>query len=260
MNKRTRTLIFLNIIAFFAMLTLNYLSNSLPLNGKNPGQLSDQWPNFFVPAGQTFAIWGVIYTLLIIWVVSQVIALFRDKSKEIIFPNINQIGYLFLLTCVFNMAWLFAWHWEQLILSLVFMISLFVSLFLLNEKIRSGRQKLNSQQKFSHATFLIYQGWISIALIANVTAILVNYQWSGWGIAPQMWATIMIVIGTGIASFMVFSRNQIFHGLVVIWALYGIYIKKNALNDAETVKMTAVICMFALAIAVSLRVKRWWSY
>jgi translocator protein len=260
MIKNAKSLISLNIIAFIAMLTLNFLSNSLPLNGKNPAQLSDQWPNFFVPAGLTFAIWGIIYTLLIVWIVVQIISFFRDKSKEIIFPNIQQIGYLFLLTCFFNMAWLFAWHWEQLILSLILMIGLFVSLLLLNEKIRSGRQKLNNQQKFSHATFTIYQGWISIALIANVTAILVNYQWSGWGIAPQMWATIMIVIGTLIAAFMVFSRNQIFHGLVVIWALYGIYFKRNALNDAETVKMTAIVCIFALAIVVSLRVKRWWSY
>jgi hypothetical protein len=242
------------------MLTLNFLSNSLPLNGKNPGQLSDQWPNFFVPAGLTFSIWGIIYTLMIIWVVAQIIALFKYKSKAIIFPNINQIGYSFLLTCFFNMAWLFAWHWEQLVLSLLLMIGLFVSLLFLNEKIKSGRQKLNSQQKFSHATFTIYQGWISIALIANVTALLVNYQWSGWGIAPQMWAVIMIIIGTLVASFMVFSRNQIFHGLVVIWALFGIYLKRNALNDAESVKNTAIVCMIALAIAVSLRAKKWLSY
>jgi hypothetical protein len=158
MNKHTKTLIFINIIAFIAMVTLNFLSNSLPLNGKTPGQLSDQWVNFFVPAGLTFSIWGIIYTLMIIWVVAQIIALFNEKSKGIIYPNINQIGYSFLLTCVFNMAWLFAWHWEQLILSLVLMIGLFVSLLILNENIKSGRQKLNSQQKFSHATFTIYQG------------------------------------------------------------------------------------------------------
>jgi hypothetical protein len=97
-------------------------------------------------------------------------------------------------------------------------------------------------------------------LIANVTAVLVNYQWSGWGISPQMWATIMIVIGTLVASHMIFSRNQIFHGLVVIWALFGIYYKRNALNDAETVEITAIACMVALAIVVSLRLKRWWSY
>jgi translocator protein len=260
MKKNTQTLLVLNVLGLIAVIVLNYLSNSLPLNGRTPAQLSDLYPNYFVPAGLTFSIWGIIYSLIIGWGIMQIIALFNEKIRLRVEPAVQQIGYLFLFTCFFNMAWLFAWHWEQLVLSVVLMFGLFVSLILLNEKTAAGREKLNGRQKTLHATFTIYQGWISIALIANVTALLVGKNWQGWGIAPEMWATILIIIGTLVAIYMVFSRNQIFHGLVVIWALFGIYFKRNALNDAEMVKIAAIAGMIALLIAVAFRTKRWLSY
>lgn len=49
---------FLNLVLFAGMVVMNYLANALPLNGKTTGELSDAWPNLFVPAGLTFSIWG----------------------------------------------------------------------------------------------------------------------------------------------------------------------------------------------------------
>lgn len=79
MKNQTNTLIAANTLGFAAVLAVNYLANSLPLNGKNTGELSDLYPNLFVPAGLTFAIWGVIYTWLLALVVWQVAALFSAR-------------------------------------------------------------------------------------------------------------------------------------------------------------------------------------
>ena len=56
---------FLNLIGLVMVLTVNALANILPINGYNTGQVSGFYPNYFVPAGFTFAIWGIIYLLLI---------------------------------------------------------------------------------------------------------------------------------------------------------------------------------------------------
>ena len=53
-----------NLIAVVLTVIINALSAALPLNGLNPGQISDAIPNLFVPAGITFSIWSVIYVLL----------------------------------------------------------------------------------------------------------------------------------------------------------------------------------------------------
>ena len=51
-----------NVIAFVLTLIVNSLANILPLNGKTTGELSDAYPNLFVPAGYVFAIWFAIGT------------------------------------------------------------------------------------------------------------------------------------------------------------------------------------------------------
>ena len=57
---------YINVVLFAGMLVMNYLANALPINGKTTGELSDSFPNLFVPAGLTFSIWGVIYILVIL--------------------------------------------------------------------------------------------------------------------------------------------------------------------------------------------------
>jgi hypothetical protein len=74
-------LVILNLIGIIGALVVNALANILPINGKNTGQLSDQYPNLFVPAGITFAIWGVIYILLIIFIIYQFVILAGEKDK-----------------------------------------------------------------------------------------------------------------------------------------------------------------------------------
>jgi len=59
--------IFLKIfvaITYLGMIVVNALSNILPINGNNTGQVSNAYPNLFAPAALTFSIWGVIYFLL----------------------------------------------------------------------------------------------------------------------------------------------------------------------------------------------------
>ena len=61
----------LNVLGFALVLTLNTLANALPINGMNTGEVSALYPNLFVPAGFTFSIWGIIYLLLLGFVIFQ---------------------------------------------------------------------------------------------------------------------------------------------------------------------------------------------
>ena len=104
-----------NLVAFIGVVVVNALAVTLPLNGRSTGELSDAYPNLFVPAGLTFSIWGVIYLLLGIYAVYQLV-----KHK----PYVDRIGWLFVLSSVANMAWIFAWHYELVLLSFAVMLAL----------------------------------------------------------------------------------------------------------------------------------------
>jgi hypothetical protein len=260
---KARFFIIINTISLIAVLIINYLSNSLPLNGKTPGQLSDEYVNLFVPSGATFAIWGVIYTWLIIFAVYQVVALFSERILQKIENLMLNIGWLFTISCGLNIAWIFAWHWQYLIISLVVMVLLFITLLYLNRAIQFGKYRATNTEKWIALTpFGIYWGWISVALIANTTAVLVAYQWTGFGMAQQWWAITMIITGALIACAVVYYTNHIFYGLAVVWALYGIHNKRVAIGD-EISLLVAQVALSALVIVfgfVIFRSRKWFNF
>jgi hypothetical protein len=260
MSYTNRVLV--NLTAFIAVLVVNYLSNALPLNGKTPGELSDDYPNLFVPAGLTFSIWGIIYLCLLAWNVLQIVGLFSTSLRAKIEPALQKSSWLFPATCALNIAWIFAWHWHFVALSVLVMIGLLWTLLLLNIRAGTGRSAADGLEKWvAHAGFGLYQGWITVALIANVTALLVSQGFAG-GAAAQFWAAGMVLIGGALATWMVLKTNNIFHGVAVAWALYGIYLKRDAAGDAAsmTVAWTAVALLVVVLVAVSLRIRAWVRY
>src|SRR4030043_924469 len=100
----------LNAIGFLGTVIVNGLANALPINNKATGELSDQYPNLFVPAGLTFSIWGLIYIRLAIFVIYHLVVTIR-KDTEGLFP-IERIGLVFFISSIFNIGWIFAWHYE----------------------------------------------------------------------------------------------------------------------------------------------------
>jgi benzodiazapine receptor len=263
MKASTRSLILVNTIAFLGVLVINYLANALPLNGKNTGELSDQYPNLFTPAGLTFSIWGVIYIWLLVFMGFQWVALFRKSLAIRVEPIVDKIGWYFAATCLFNAAWMFAWHWEQLALSVLIMLGFLLTLLRLNESIGAGHKKVNSLEKrIAHWPFGIYQGWITVATIANVTAFLVGNNWHGGGISEAVWAVLLIVTGAAVAVYMLFRQNNLGHGLAVAWALYGIYLKRSPATEAgsEMVAMAAMGTMVLVLVVTGMRWRRWTAY
>lgn len=222
---------YLNLLLFAGMVVMNYLANALPLNGKTTGELSDAYPNLFVPAGVTFSIWGVIYLLLVTYCVIQ----FTTSHQAVI----SRIGWLFGLSCIFNALWIVAWHYERLPLSLILMLGLLVSLIWINVFIR------DLPAGFIKAAFGIYLGWICIATIANVTALLVNYGWNGLGISGETWTIIMIAVGALLVSLTIWRLDNPFIGLSVVWAFAGIMIKRQA--DYRIILVTAAIAAAVVA-------------
>jgi len=227
---------YINILFFAVMIVMNYLANALPLNGKTTGALSDSFPNLFVPAGITFSIWGVIYLLLLVFCVVQ----FTTPDQAVI----SRIGWLFAVTCIFNAIWIVTWHYGRLPLSVFIMLGLLVSLIWINIIVKDLPYGLIK------AAFGIYLGWICIATIANVTALLVTYNWSGFGLSEETWTIIMIIIGALITSLALWRLDNPFIGLSVVWAFAGIMIKRQV--DYRTIFIVAAVAIGVVALMLLL--------
>jgi hypothetical protein len=239
---------FLNLFSLILVLVVNFLANYLPLNGYNTGELSDIYPNLFVPAGLTFSIWGVIYLLLTVFIISQFI---KFKNLEVMKEEIlNKIGYLFFITSLANAAWIFAWHYLFVFLSLIVMLVLLVSLIIIYRRLDIGIKKYSNKLYYIFILpFSVYLGWITIATLANITALLVDINLYGGFINPIFWTIFVLIIGLIITLYTLLKRNDIAYSLVVVWAYIGIILKRY-FQASEPIMSIVFTAIFSIVIII----------
>ena len=254
MQKNTSaTLRYANILLFILTVIVNSIAGSTTLiGGRDTATVSNNNPTLITPAGYVFSIWGIIYILLGAFVVYQ--ALPRERGSD----YHRKIGWLFVLSSLVNIAWIFVWQFESLILSVVLIFALLLSLIAIYLRLNIGRSKVKTSERLAvHLPFSVYLGWITIASIADVAVTLTAYSWDGFGISPETWAIIVVAVALVITMLMLGIRKDVAYALVVIWALVGIGVNQTNPNVVLTTQIGAIVLAVAtLAIVVLLVVKR----
>ena len=244
----------INVVVFLVTVAVNALAGSTELlNGKTSGEISDLYPTLVTPAGYTFSIWGLIYTLLLVFIVYQVLPRNREQSF------LGQVSFLFALSGIFNTLWLFLWHYEIIGFSVILMFTLLATLIAIYLRLDVGRASVPLREKVCvHMPFSVYLGWITVASIANVAVALTAVGWDGAGIEPVTWAMLVIAVAVLITLIVIATRKDAAYSLVIAWALAGIMAKQI---ENQTVVLTAevsiaIVLIAIVAMAVASRVKR----
>jgi benzodiazapine receptor len=250
-KSTTNLLRFGNVIAFVLTLGVNGLAGTTVLNGRTTAQVSDLYANPFTPAGYVFAIWGIIYALLLVFAIYQ--ALPKQKDK----PFQNQISALFILSSIFNVVWLFLWQYDYITVSVVLMFALLATLTAIYLRLRIGKSSVPLKDKLCvHLPFSVYLGWITVASIANVAAALVSVRWNGFGLSAETWAIAAMSIALIVTLIVIAARKDVAYSLVVMWALAGIAVKQSTHPNIVAVAEVA-IAVILIASALSIAVGRW---
>lgn len=240
----------MSILGLAFMLTLNAMAVILPLNGYQTGELSDIYPNLFVPAGVTFSIWGLLYVCLIGFVVFSVII---DRNHTNRHENaLKQITPLFFVSCMLNGIWIVCWHYLLILPSLVVMVGLLLTLMVLYNRLQDRDYTTLLERFFMKGTMSLYFGWITVALIANVAA-----YWSSIGAScfalPEATCTIIVMV-TALVLGLYFSvvRKDVLYSAVILWAYLGIYIKHTGFYQGAypNIVTTSQIGMALLALGI----------
>jgi benzodiazapine receptor len=232
-----------NLFSVILALTVNILASALPLNGQNTGEISNSFQVYFVPAGYVFAIWGVIYIGWIAFVIYQ----FLPAQKES--PRLHNLGYLFALSGVFNAAWLFCWHYNQFGLSVLVILMLLGLLIASYLKLNVGRTSVSAAVKWCvDIPFSVYLGWIKVATVANVSEYLYLIGWNGFGLMPQVWAVIMLVVASLLGMLMTMTRRDAGYLFVLVWSFVGIGVKQSI--TPLVANSAWVLALVALGLAI----------
>jgi translocator protein len=117
-----------------------------------------------------------------------------------------------------------------------------------------GRRQLSTGDRWTILVpFSIYLGWVSVATVANVTQLLAHLNWGGWGISPEVWAFIMLIVAAGIAGLMAVRHASLAYLGVFVWAYIGIAVEHWG---TPIVAVTAAVLAALIAVGLLLSIPR----
>ena len=240
------------LLALLAMLTVNALSSILPINGVTPKEVSDRYPNLFVPAPLAFAIWGVIYTLVIAYTLYH-FGLFRRRGEHVNPTLLNRTAIVFTISSILNLSWIIAWHYGQLVVSFL-LLALFLIAMIEMRLIIQSQEPLSATEKwFVRLPFSVYFGWITIATIAGAVALLVGSGFGGLGLSEAVWTILILLVGAAIGIATALRFSDIPYLLVFVWAYSNIlsnHLSPGGFGGQYTGVITTLILLLTAFVAV----------
>ena len=256
-------------IALVGTIIINILANTLPIGNFNTGQISAMYPTLITPPGITFGIWGVIYAMLIVFVVMQ---FFRGTAEDY-----GTFSSYFILSCLFNTVWIFAWHSQMIVLATLAIAALFVVLIKL--------YTLTRESTFvARTTFSIYYAWITIATMIALF-VLVKTLAGGAPITPiegrtygfsdaysgiilysgepeivsyvtnleYVFATLAVIAVAAITIWHFTKFHDYFYVLTIGWAVGGIMVRQLTSVTPPTYMLIAAVLAISAILYVVLK-------
>ncbi|MEC0183601.1 tryptophan-rich sensory protein [Paenibacillus peoriae] len=230
-----------NILAFIAVIVVNILASTLPIGDRSTAAVSNMYPTLTTPAGYAFSIWSLIYLLLACFVVYQATPTGQAKT------SVQSIGIFFILSCLFNIIWIFLWQYIYVELCVIVMILYLLSLSVVYVRTRTP-QPTRGEMWFVKLPFSLNLGWVSVATMIIIAVALKKNEWSGWRLHETTWAIILLLIGTALAIIVSFPYRDSIYPLVFVWAYVAIAIEHP---DHEKIRLAAwilaaIILVYAL--------------
>lgn len=207
------------------------------------------------PGTGAFQIWGLIYLGLVAYAVWQFLPAQKTAERH------RRLGYPIAWSLVLNAAWILSIQFDQLWLSVPVIVALLVSLVVAFRITATTKPANVVDALVTDGTVGLYLGWVAVATAANITALLVAAGFDGFGIAPDLWAMVVVavagLVGLAVA---VSSRGRIAPALSLGWGLAWIAQARLAGTPASTptavVAIIAVVAVVAVTVVVRLRSTR----
>ena len=165
--------------------------------------------------------------------------------------NLAEIALWFVLSCVANAGWIFAWHYQQIVVSAILMAGLMYCLGrILSLTADTGDTCCGLISL--ELPFGLYAGWITVATVANIAVLLTDLGWNGFGV-PVVWMIVTLLAAVGIFLAVTQKIRNIAYPAAVIWGFVGILVRYlpdftiDTHNDAMWIVFALGLCLLVLA-------------
>lgn len=234
-----------NILSLLFALIANFLIGAQLLNLPAIDDISDKYASYLTPAGYAFAIWSLIYVLLVAFAVYQARDIVRPRSENDL-PL--KVGPWFIIASICNGLWTFVFVSEMIGLSVVILLCLTASLYILLWRLRVAVDDPPLKTiAFIWWPLMIYTGWVSVASIVNIASWLESRQIT----LTTLYANIILIGLAIILLALLIKRNVRELLLACAWGVAAIGVQQMQTGGNQSVANTALIIAVLLVVAVA---------
>ena len=213
-----------------------------PLLSSFSGNDNQRKDALITPAGYTFAIWGVITLLSLIYGIFQIFPNQKNEQLHL------KIAPRLIATYLFFSLWLFSAQGYWLVATVIIFVAMFLNLRIVFESILQQKGKLSSMEKvILEGQIGLYFGWSSIAIFANIAAALKFYGLSDLGISGTIWQSLILCCGLANTIYCLHkTKANYFYGGTIIWAFVGIFFGLRGESDTVFLQIVTIsaLCAF----------------
>jgi hypothetical protein len=204
------------------------------------------------PGGPAFAIWTPIYAGLVLYAIWQLLPAQKSDARQ------RRLGYPIAASLLLNAAWILSVQFDLLGLSvpiIVLLLAVLVWTFLI---ILRSRPRTLVETVLVDGTMGLYLGWVCVATAANITAVLVDAGFNGFGLAADLWAVVVIAVAGLVGVLLaVVGQGRLAPTLALCWGLSWVAVARltGDLLSTPTAIAAIVATVVVLAVTVVLRIR-----
>uniref|UniRef100_A0A7S1DA20 Uncharacterized protein n=1 Tax=Cyclophora tenuis TaxID=216820 RepID=A0A7S1DA20_CYCTE len=258
---------YLNIFSYLLNVLVTYGFGTWFLtNVPSTTDLAAKYQTIITPIGWAFSIWGIIFLSQgIFTVVQAVVPSYRSSALVQ-----KGIGYSYCVVCVAQAMWSVLFGYEQIVASLLAMITILCYLLRIvyeQYKIRVDNEEDSSKKPLDFwlliFPFSIHAGWITVASLLNISVVLVRFHVpSNIQLAVAIATIVILYIATAVHLRSPDEPNYVIP-TVFSWALFGIYsglkhpngLIRNTFSDGQIffVQHSAAVSSAVILACVAMR-------
>lgn len=235
-----------NIVSVLFALAANYIVGARVLDLPGINTISTTYATPLTPASYAFSIWSLIYILLLVFAVYQARDIMKPRSENDL-PG--KIGPYFAIANICNGLWTYVFVKEYIGLSVLILLTLTASLFVLLFRLRIATYNASrTETACIWWPLLIYTGWVTVAAVVNVAS---------WAYSQNILITPLIssviLIGLMAALILVLLTRHVRELLLAsAWGIFAIGIQQVQDSGDQGLAIVAFTVSGVLLLAVTL--------
>jgi benzodiazapine receptor len=99
----------------------------------------------------------------------------------------------------------------------------------------------------------VYIGWISVATVANLTAVLVKAGVPSFDETAVLWTVVVLIVVALLGSLVLLTRRDVAYIVVFEWALFGIALKQAATPAIATTAWIAMLVLIVVLVLIAIK-------